>query len=57
MEKTKSDWRIKMLLGDISDNDKSQLSAWMSYISAVKAVDVSTAPDVSWPVPPVAQAM
>ncbi len=57
IEETTSDWRIEMLLGDISDNDKSQLSAWMSYKSAVKAVDVSTAPDVSWPVPPVAPAM
>lgn len=57
IEETTSDWRIEMLLGDISDNDKSQLSAWMSYKSAVKAVDVSTAPDVSWPVLPVAPAM
>ncbi|WP_338156941.1 tail fiber assembly protein [Pantoea allii] len=57
IEKTTSDWRIELLLGDISDNDKSQLSAWMAYKSAVKAVDVSTAPDVNWPVLPVVLAM
>lgn len=57
VEKTISNWRIELLLGDISDNDKSQLSAWMAYKSAVKAVDVSTAPDVNWPVLPVVPAM
>ncbi|PQL06872.1 tail fiber assembly protein [Pantoea ananatis] len=57
IEKTTSDWRIELLLGDISDNDKSKLSAWMAYKSAVKAVDMSTAPDVNWPVLPVVLAM
>ncbi|MDH0055930.1 hypothetical protein ACVWWU_001353 [Pantoea sp. PA1] len=57
IEKTTSDWRIELLLGDISDNDKSKLSAWMVYKSAVKAVDMSTAPDVNWPVLPVVLAM
>ncbi|MFP1843068.1 tail fiber assembly protein [Lonsdalea quercina] len=47
-----SDWRIALMLGDISDSDKTKLSAWMAYKSAVKAVDVSTAPDVSWPAQP-----
>ncbi|MFP1920682.1 tail fiber assembly protein [Lonsdalea quercina] len=47
-----SDWRIELMLGDISDSDKTKLSAWMAYKSAVKAVDVSTAPDVSWPAQP-----
>lgn len=47
-----ADWRILLLLGDITDSDKAKLSAWMAYKAAVKAVDVSTAPDVSWPAEP-----
>ncbi|WP_289367600.1 tail fiber assembly protein [Pantoea stewartii] len=52
IDKTISDWKIELLLGDISDNDKAKLSAWMAYKSAVKAVDVSTAPEVNWPQKP-----
>jgi len=51
-----SDWRVALMLGDISESDKTKLSAWMAYKSEVKAVDISTAPDVTWPVKPEAQA-
>ncbi|MFZ5254089.1 tail fiber assembly protein [Enterobacter roggenkampii] len=44
-----ADWRTELSLGIIDDNDKAKLTAWMKYIKAVKAVDTSTAPDVSWP--------
>ena len=47
-----SDWRVELMLGDISDEDKAKLSAWMDYKKVVKAVDTSTAPDVSWPAQP-----
>ncbi|HDQ3846554.1 tail fiber assembly protein [Escherichia coli] len=47
-----ADWRIELMLGDISDDDKAKLSAWMEYKKAVKAVDTSTAPDVNWPAQP-----
>lgn len=47
-----SDWRVELMLGDISDENKMKLSSWMSYKTAVKAVDISTAPDVSWPAQP-----
>ena len=47
-----ADWRVELMLGDISDDNKTKLSAWMAYKAAVKAVDVSTAPDVSWPSEP-----
>ncbi|EAO6423667.1 tail fiber assembly protein [Cronobacter sakazakii] len=47
-----ADWRIELMLGDISDEDKAKLSAWMEYKKEVKAVDTSTAPDVSWPIQP-----
>ena len=47
-----SDWRVELVLGDISIEDKEKLSAWMKYKKAVEAVDVATAPNVSWPVQP-----
>lgn len=47
-----SDWRVELVLGDISIEDKEKLSAWMKYKKVVEAVDVATAPDVNWPVQP-----
>jgi len=49
-----ADWRVELMLGDISDEDKASLTEWMAYKKAVKAVDTSTAPDVTWPEPPAA---
>ncbi|NQE79310.1 virus tail fiber assembly protein lambda gpK [Pantoea ananatis] len=57
IDETISDWRIELFLGDISDSNKAKLSTWMDYKSAIKAVDVSTAPDVSWPTPPASKSM
>ncbi|HAK8367134.1 TPA: tail fiber assembly protein [Salmonella enterica] len=47
-----SDWRVELMLGDISEENKKKLSSWMAYKAAVKAVDISTAPDINWPVQP-----
>lgn len=47
-----SDWKTELALGIISDEDKASLISWMNYIKAVKAVDTSTAPDITWPTPP-----
>lgn len=47
-----ADWRTELALNIIYDDDKAKLTAWMKYIKAVKAVDTSTAPDVSWPEKP-----
>lgn len=47
-----ADWRVELMLGDISEEDKEKLSAWMDYKKQVKAVDTSTAPDITWPTPP-----
>ena len=44
-----ADWRVELMLGDISSTDKEKLSAWMDYKKEVKAVDTSTAPEISWP--------
>lgn len=52
IDKIISDWKIELLLGDISDSDKEKLSAWMKYKASVRAVDVSTAPEVIWPQEP-----
>ena len=49
---TTADWRTELALGIISDGDKAKLITWMEYIRAVKAVDTSTAPDITWPVKP-----
>lgn len=52
VDEVTSDWRVELMLGDISEENKKKLSTWMAYKTAVKTVDVSTAPDVSWPAVP-----
>jgi len=46
-----ADWRTELALDIISDDDKVSLTAWMQYIKAVKAVDVTQLP-VTFPDPP-----
>lgn len=47
------DWRTELMLGEISDNNRAKLSAWLAYKNEVKAVDVTSDPEhVNWPVPP-----
>ncbi|HAS1205258.1 TPA: tail fiber assembly protein [Enterobacter cloacae] len=45
-------WQTELQLGIISDEDKASLIAWMNYIKALIAVNVSTAPVITWPTPP-----
>lgn len=45
-------WQTQLMLGIITDGDKASLTKWMQYIQAVQAVDVSSAPDIGWPVKP-----
>lgn len=47
-----SDWKTELALGIISDGDKASLIEWVNYVKTVKAVDTSTAPDITWPTPP-----
>lgn len=47
-----ADWRVELMLGDISDEDKAKLSVWMEYKRKVKEVDTSLAPEIDWPEPP-----
>ena len=51
-QSTISLWQSELLLGSISDADKASLTAWITYIKAVQAVDTSTAPAITWPVQP-----
>ncbi|WP_270840488.1 tail fiber assembly protein [Enterobacter kobei] len=51
-QETISFWQTELQLGIISDEDKASLIAWMNYIKEVKAVDTSTAPDITWPIQP-----
>lgn len=45
-------WQTQLLLGIITEADKAALTKWMKYIQNVQAVDISQAPEISWPVPP-----
>ncbi|XKB80374.1 tail fiber assembly protein [Morganella morganii] len=45
--------QTKLTLGRIKDDEKAQLIAWLDYLDELEAVDVSTAPDIIWPVKPV----
>ncbi|RUT64885.1 tail fiber assembly protein (plasmid) [Morganella morganii] len=45
--------RTKLALGRIKDDEKARLIAWLDYLDELEAVDVSTAPDIIWPVKPV----
>ncbi|QWA13833.1 tail fiber assembly protein [Sodalis ligni] len=41
-------WQTQLMLGIISDSDKSTLTTWMKYVQAVQAVD-TTAAEITWP--------
>lgn len=44
-------WQTELQLGIISDQDKARLIAWLNYIKALQAVDLS-APEPDWPTVP-----
>ena len=46
---TINEWQTELTLGTITDDEKAQLVEWLAYIKALKAVDTSTAPDITWP--------
>lgn len=45
-------WQTQLMLGIITEEDKAILTEWMLYAQKVQAVDVSSAPDIDWPVKP-----
>ncbi|WP_025154878.1 tail fiber assembly protein [Morganella morganii] len=44
--------QTKLALDRIKDDEKARLNAWLDYLDELEAVDVSTAPDIIWPVNP-----
>lgn len=44
--------QTKLALGRITPDEKALLNAWLDYLDELEAVDVSTAPDIIWPVKP-----
>ncbi|MGQ6476459.1 tail fiber assembly protein [Serratia sp. IR-2025] len=42
-------WQTQLMLGIITDADKASLISWMEYVQKVQAVDVSSAPNITWP--------
>ncbi|MDI7383613.1 tail fiber assembly protein [Cronobacter dublinensis] len=42
-------WQSKLLLGRISESEKTRLNSWLDYIDALQAIDVSVAPAIRWP--------
>lgn len=50
--RTMTEWQTDLALGDISDEDMALLRAWNTYVKALKALDLSTAPDIEWPAEP-----
>ncbi|MEM8111579.1 tail fiber assembly protein [Morganella morganii subsp. sibonii] len=45
--------RAKLALKRIKPDEEALLIAWLDYLGELEAVDVSTAPDIIWPVKPV----
>lgn len=41
---------LKMQMGrTLTDGEKAKVNAWMDYSDALNALDLSTAPDITWP--------
>lgn len=49
-------WQTQLMLGIITEEDKTSLKEWMLYVQKVQAVDPSLGADVVWPTPPASSA-
>lgn len=46
-------WQTKLLMGrKLSEDDKASLNSWIDYIDELQSLDLSSAPDVTWPILP-----
>ncbi|MGR2854754.1 tail fiber assembly protein [Erwinia sp. 1181_3] len=45
-------WPSKLALGRLSEKDKSSYNAVLDYMDALDQLDLTTAPDIEWPVSP-----
>jgi len=46
-------WPGKAAIGRLKGDELAQYNLWLDYLDALEAVDVTTAPDIDWPIPPV----
>lgn len=51
--RTTSIWQSELLLGTISDTDRSLLTSWIAYIKELQSIDISSLP-ITWPENPTA---
>lgn len=47
-----ADWNTDLMLGNISEEDKERLVAWVAWRKLVELVDTSIAPNITWPEQP-----
>ncbi len=45
-------WPGKAAMGRLKDSEKEQYNAWLDYLDELEVVDTSSAPDITWPIPP-----
>ena len=45
-------WPGKAAIGRLKGDELAQYNLWLDYLDALEAVDISRAPDITWPVPP-----
>ncbi|ENA1425425.1 TPA: tail fiber assembly protein [Escherichia coli] len=45
-------WPGKAAMGRLKDTEKSQYNAWLDYLDNIEAVEISAAPDITWPTQP-----
>ncbi|AWJ01119.1 tail fiber assembly protein [Escherichia coli] len=49
-------WPGKAAIGRLKGEELAQYNLWLDYLDALEMVDISSAPDIEWPTPPVVQA-
>ncbi|WP_063928132.1 tail fiber assembly protein [Enterobacter asburiae] len=47
-------WPGKAAIGRLKGDELDQYNLWLDYLDALEVVDTSTAPDITWPMPPAA---
>lgn len=49
-------WPGKAAIGRLKGDELAQYNLWLDYLDALEVVDISSAPHIEWPTPPVEQA-
>lgn len=45
-------WPGKAAIGRLKSDELVKYGSWLDYLDALEAIDTSSAPDVTWPIPP-----